>query len=485
MSDLTARGIEAYKHGNIAEAYQLFVQALRENANDELAWLWILGTIASDKDKIICLENALRINPNNQVTRQALARLQEKVKAEEQPSAPVAQAPVAEQASTSPSMQQASAPSVSEEAQTLTSTPQVAEEATQPSEPINTSAEEAPAPIEAAGTPALREETTVQQVEQEPESAEAAIAPPVEAEVTSAEEMTPTPVDEEVIAAEVVAAQPVEDATAPPTEKEAAALSEEAVPAVTQEQPAAPIVAEQPSPEPVGTQASGTDIYNAVTATVPATPATETVHNASTEMMPATPSPEVDTIATEVPQPEQATAPMQINRPEPAETEELPIQATMPSCPRCGLSDEVTKVNPRGAAGPPQAAAAKLTPPQKPAPNRSMGSGLSLLGILILILGALFAFGLAAFFILPPNFNYLYGILAIIIGAIPFLLIYYRLMTVRYSRIQRDYEARLMRWNEQMVRWNQLYYCARCDVVFNPDQGSSVAPYQMQTLLNA
>src|SRR5690348_16723518 len=129
MSDLTARGIEAYKQGNIAEAYQLFVQALRENANDELAWLWISGTIASDKDKIICLENALRINPNNQVTRQALARLQEKVKAEEQPSAPVAQAPVAEQASTSPSMQTASAPSVSEEAQTLTSTPQVAEEA--------------------------------------------------------------------------------------------------------------------------------------------------------------------------------------------------------------------------------------------------------------------------------------------------------------------------------------------------------------------
>lgn len=507
MSDLTARGIEAYKQGNIAGAHQLFVEALRENANDELAWLWISGTIASDKDKMICLENALRINPNNEVTRQALTRLQEKVKAEEQSSTPAAQEPIAEQAPAALSMTPASAPITTEETQTPTTEPTI-KEAQQPDESTITpqATEEAATSAENTITPATveneskaSEEVIALPVEEEPASAAStggpvveAKSPPTEAvpspltaaEGTTAEEPASPAVAEETVSAEAVTVLPDDDTTAPAVEAAATSPSEEAVPpAVTVDQQEQPAVPEQQIPKPVETQASGTDIYNAVTATVPA--ASETTHNAPTEIMPVTPSPEVGAIAAEIPQPEQSTAPMEINQTAPAETEEIPVQASMPACPRCGLSDEVTKVNPRGAAGPPEAVAARLMPPSKPALNRSLGGGLSTLGILILIIGAIFVFGLAAFFILPPNFNFLYGILAIIIGAIPFLLIYYRLMTVRYARIQRDYESQLMRWNEQMVKWNQLYYCVRCDVVFNPEQGSSVAPDQMQTLLNA
>lgn len=39
------------------------------------------------------------------------------------------------------------------------------------------------------------------------------------------------------------------------------------------------------------------------------------------------------------------------------------------------------------------------------------------------------------------------------------------------------------RWQQAMARWHRLYYCARCDGVFNPSTGTFVSPSRMNELL--
>lgn len=41
---------------------------------------------------------------------------------------------------------------------------------------------------------------------------------------------------------------------------------------------------------------------------------------------------------------------------------------------------------------------------------------------------------------------------------------------VTHSNQKKEADARMPQWNEAMRRWDQLYYCARCDGVFIPDE---------------
>jgi|GEM_PF-5407661 tetratricopeptide (TPR) repeat protein len=72
---LVQNGIAAYKVGNKEEAVRLLGQALRENPNDETAWLY-LGAALDDVDrKRQAFERVLQINPDNEKAKNALARL--------------------------------------------------------------------------------------------------------------------------------------------------------------------------------------------------------------------------------------------------------------------------------------------------------------------------------------------------------------------------------------------------------------------------
>jgi len=69
------RAIIAAKAGRKAEARQLLEAVLDADERSERAWLWMSGVVDSDEERIICLENVLAINPDNQAARRGLAIL--------------------------------------------------------------------------------------------------------------------------------------------------------------------------------------------------------------------------------------------------------------------------------------------------------------------------------------------------------------------------------------------------------------------------
>jgi hypothetical protein len=62
----------AAKAGRKAEARRLLETVLDADQRNEQAWLWMSGVVDSDEERIVCLENVLTINPNNQAARKGL-----------------------------------------------------------------------------------------------------------------------------------------------------------------------------------------------------------------------------------------------------------------------------------------------------------------------------------------------------------------------------------------------------------------------------
>ncbi len=75
--DLIQEGITSYKSGDRQKAYQFFLQAIKQDPQDELGWLWLSACISDVEKRKYCIQKALEINPNSQQARQALARLEE------------------------------------------------------------------------------------------------------------------------------------------------------------------------------------------------------------------------------------------------------------------------------------------------------------------------------------------------------------------------------------------------------------------------
>lgn len=65
MENLLQQGINAAKTGDRIRAFQLLSKATQDRATAEQAWLWLAGVLKDDAERLFCLDNALRINPNN------------------------------------------------------------------------------------------------------------------------------------------------------------------------------------------------------------------------------------------------------------------------------------------------------------------------------------------------------------------------------------------------------------------------------------
>ena len=65
-------GITAARQGRRAEARAWLQEALRTDANNEQAWLWLSTVVETDAEHRMCLERALAINPRNETTRARL-----------------------------------------------------------------------------------------------------------------------------------------------------------------------------------------------------------------------------------------------------------------------------------------------------------------------------------------------------------------------------------------------------------------------------
>ncbi|MCC7452445.1 MAG: hypothetical protein IT324_33905 [Anaerolineae bacterium] len=74
-SSLVEQGIAAYRSGNKEEAVRLLGQALRENRQNEEAWLYLGAALDDPAKKRQAFEQVLQINPDNDKAKNALARL--------------------------------------------------------------------------------------------------------------------------------------------------------------------------------------------------------------------------------------------------------------------------------------------------------------------------------------------------------------------------------------------------------------------------
>lgn len=69
--------IELVKNSQRKEAMPLLRSIIHEDSNSEDAWLWMSVAVDSLDQSIVCLDNVLRINPNNWQAAGALHRLRE------------------------------------------------------------------------------------------------------------------------------------------------------------------------------------------------------------------------------------------------------------------------------------------------------------------------------------------------------------------------------------------------------------------------
>lgn len=68
-------GIEAARRGDREAARALLRQVVTAAPQNESAWMWLASVVDGLGERRICLQNVLKINPNNQRAREALARL--------------------------------------------------------------------------------------------------------------------------------------------------------------------------------------------------------------------------------------------------------------------------------------------------------------------------------------------------------------------------------------------------------------------------
>jgi hypothetical protein len=98
MSESINQAESAIKAGDTKHAFELLRLVLAEDPNSERAW-WIMSGLVQRSERVNCLEQVLRINPENQFARDALTRLknappQEEIKPAREIPKPARKAPV-------------------------------------------------------------------------------------------------------------------------------------------------------------------------------------------------------------------------------------------------------------------------------------------------------------------------------------------------------------------------------------------------------
>ncbi len=90
VDQLFKEAITAIRAGDKATGREKLLKVIELNEFHEHAWMWLGATVDSDEERIICLENVLTINPQNEKAQQVLAKLRSKQQAPAAPTIPPA-----------------------------------------------------------------------------------------------------------------------------------------------------------------------------------------------------------------------------------------------------------------------------------------------------------------------------------------------------------------------------------------------------------
>jgi hypothetical protein len=75
IDEMLKKGIAAVNTGQKTEARRLLMHVVEQDECNEVAWLWLSGAVDTNKERRVCLENVLAINPNNGMAKRGLESL--------------------------------------------------------------------------------------------------------------------------------------------------------------------------------------------------------------------------------------------------------------------------------------------------------------------------------------------------------------------------------------------------------------------------
>jgi len=78
LEEMLNHGIAAVKAGKMQEAQDWLVALLQIDRYNEQGWLWLSGAADNDQDRLECIQEVLKINPDNVFAQRGLAALQAK-----------------------------------------------------------------------------------------------------------------------------------------------------------------------------------------------------------------------------------------------------------------------------------------------------------------------------------------------------------------------------------------------------------------------
>jgi tetratricopeptide (TPR) repeat protein len=78
LEEMLANGVAAVKAGKMEEAQEWLVALLQIDRYNEQGWLWLSGAAEDDQDRLECIQEVLKINPDNAFAQRGLAALQAK-----------------------------------------------------------------------------------------------------------------------------------------------------------------------------------------------------------------------------------------------------------------------------------------------------------------------------------------------------------------------------------------------------------------------
>ncbi len=78
LDEMLANGIAAVKKGQMEEAQEWLVTLLQIDRYNEQGWIWLSGAADNDQDRLDCLQEVLKIDPDNVNALRGLAALRAK-----------------------------------------------------------------------------------------------------------------------------------------------------------------------------------------------------------------------------------------------------------------------------------------------------------------------------------------------------------------------------------------------------------------------
>jgi tetratricopeptide (TPR) repeat protein len=87
MDELLHQGITAYKAGKRDEARKIFITVVKQSPDSEPAWGWLYQASNNNQERIHCLRQVTRINPQNSSANKLLSDLEKSQKPKNPPSA--------------------------------------------------------------------------------------------------------------------------------------------------------------------------------------------------------------------------------------------------------------------------------------------------------------------------------------------------------------------------------------------------------------